>query len=126
MKEPNKKECKLHSFLGTNNDIENCPDCKQEPKECKHKNLTDHYEDVFCNDCGKKQEPTSEDWEKEFENEFDWREIQYDGSCYVPTNYVKQFITNLLKSEREKAFIYGKDEAFKQATKIVIDAFIII
>ena len=138
--EPNKKEwpCKCGNGLATCNNPECKP--KQEPtsdklgiretlKEeiseavpnlmkiaeptsgifndnCKHpKGIKARFNGRnFCEDCFK--EPTSEDWEKEH------REWLYDNVVFGDAQIEQeiQFITNLLKSEREKAFNDGRDE----------------
>ena len=44
--------------------------------------------------------------DKEFDEEFDWREIQYDGKNYSPTDKVKQFIHEKI-NERNQEWLNG-------------------
>ena len=47
----------------------------------------------------------TEQQEKRFADEFDWREYQFDGANYVPTSGVKQHLADEIASAKEEVLL---------------------
>lgn len=78
-----------------------CPHCKGDIAIRNPMGFCDHlYYPTNCEVCKNQPKPT-EEWEKEYENEF-WflKQVNVEGDLY---DHVKDFISNLLQKERDRA-----------------------